>query len=151
MKKKILLGALVLTLTCSYSFADDKDKGVSERAKASFHHEFVNAEAVQWENFRQFVKANFRMDGRNLSAYFSPDGDLLAMTRNILSDQLPLHLLTVVKKEYPGYWITDLFEIYADEQTSYWITLKNGNREVVLKSDAGGGWGVYRTKKDQTY
>ncbi|HEX9513192.1 MAG TPA: hypothetical protein VF939_22030 [Puia sp.] len=147
MKKNILLGTLVFTLICSYSFANDKDKGIIERAKASFRNEFVNAEAVQWEDLGLFVKASFRMNDQVLYAFFDPDGDLLAVTRNILSDQLPIPLLTLLEKKYPGYWITDLFELYTGGETSYYITLKNGDREKVLKSVAGGGWEVYRTKK----
>src|SRR5258706_15559285 len=80
MKKKILLGTVVFTLICSYSFADYKDKGISKRAKASFRHEFVNAEGVQWEDWWLFVKASFRMHDQVLSAYFYPEGDLLAVT-----------------------------------------------------------------------
>jgi len=145
--KKILLGIVVFTLIYADTFADDKDKGISERAKTSFRQEFVNAESVQWENSGLFVKARFRMYDQDLSAYFYPEGELLAVTRNILSDQLPIHLLTTVKKQYSRYWITDLFEIYANGETSYCIALNDGNREKVLKSDAGGNWEVFRTGK----
>jgi hypothetical protein len=146
MKKK-LLSILMFTLICSYIFAEDNDKGISERAKASFRHEFVNAESVQWDDFGLFVRARFRMYDQVLSAYFYPEGDLLAVTRNISSDQLPIHLLTILKDQYRRYWITDLFEIYANGETSYCITLNDGNREKVLKADAGGNWERYRAKE----
>jgi hypothetical protein len=87
------------------------------------------------------------MHDQVLSAYFYPEGDLFAVTRNILSDQLPIHLLTMLKNEYSRYWITDLFEIYTRGETSYYITLKDGDKEKVLRSSADGSWELYRTKK----
>jgi hypothetical protein len=87
MKKTILLGTLLFVLHCSYSFANEKDKGISERVKSSFRHQFVTAEEVQWEELQTCVRANFKMWGQVLSAYFGPEGDLLAVTRNISIDQ----------------------------------------------------------------
>src|SRR5580700_4069911 len=104
-KKKFLLGTLLSIFICSYTFAANNDNGISERIKASFQHEFANAEDVRWEDCYQYVKASFKLEDQELSAYFNPEGDLLAITRNIISDQLPIHLLTILRKEYAGYWI----------------------------------------------
>ena len=151
MKKKILLGALALTLIYSRSFADGGDRGISERVKQAFRQEFVNAEVVQWENAGQFVKARFRMNDQVLSAYFYPDGEFLAVTRNILSDQLPIHLFTLLKKEYARYWITDLFEVSAKGASYYYITLQCCDNELVLKSEGGESWEKYMTKRNNIY
>jgi hypothetical protein len=47
-----------------------------------------------------FVRATFTMDGSVLFAYFQPDGEMIAVTRNILSDQLPINLMVTLKNKY---------------------------------------------------
>jgi hypothetical protein len=146
MKKKILLGAFLSIFICSISFAASRDTGISERIKASFQEEFANAEDVRWEDCNQYAKASFKLEDQELSAYFNPEGDLVAITRNIISDQLPFHLLSILKKEYAGYWITDLFEVYVHDETNYYVTIQDANREKVLKS-SGEDWELYHTKR----
>ena len=80
-------------------------------------------------------------------AYYSNEnGQLLAVARNILSDQLPISLMTSFKKDYSGYWISDLFEMAADGQTSYYATIQNAEETLILKS-SGFEWSVYKTEK----
>ena len=146
MKKKILLGALLSIFICCVSLAAGNNKEINERIKATFHREFANAEDVRWVDCDQYVRASFKMEEQELAAYFSPEGDMLAITRNILSDQLPIHLLTLLKKEYATYWITDLFELYVNDETIYYVTIQDANREKVLKS-FGEEWELYHTKR----
>jgi hypothetical protein len=147
MKKRIVLSMLVLGSVCNYSFGYDK-KDISETIKASFSKEFVNARSVQWENKGELIRADFMIDDQVMDAYFGQDGKLIAVTRNIVSNQLPILLFTTLKKDYDGYWITDLFEISVDGETSYYISLKNARREMVLRSDAGENWEIYKSKKE---
>lgn len=147
MKKTILSVALLFTLLCCYGFADPGEKDISDQVKASFRQAFVTAEAVNWQDLGAYVKASFRMCDQTLAAYYSPEGDFLAMTRNISAGQLPIHLLMLVREKYPRHWITDLFEMYTDGETSYFITINDGGREKVLKAGSGGRWEVFRSRK----
>ena len=64
-------------------------------------------------------------------------------------EQLPINLLTDLKKDYTGFWISDLFEIASDDQMSYYITLENADKRIVLKSEGTDGWQVYsKQRKD---
>jgi hypothetical protein len=147
MKKTILLGTLLFTLFSHYSFAGRKVKEIDERVKASFNREFVNAEEVQWVDMKSYIKVNFKVVNQALSAYFNPDGELLAVTRNISSNQLPIGLLLTLKTKYAGYWITDLLEMNDRESSIYFATVTNGDREILLKSQQGNSWQVYRKKR----
>jgi hypothetical protein len=80
-------------------------------------------------------------------AYYSEEGNLLAVTRNITSSQLPIGLMTEVKKNYGGYWISDLFEIAMNGETSYYITLQNGDYSLVMKSNGNANWEVFRKER----
>ena len=79
-----------------------------------------------------------------LSAYYLPNGDQLAVTRFISTTQLPLQLLTSLKKDYSNYWISDLFEMSDDNGTEYYVTLENDSQIKVLKSSLAGEWTTYK-------
>jgi|ADGO01.1.fsa_nt_gi hypothetical protein len=113
--------------------------------------EFAGAKDVQWETGKAFVKATFTLHGQVMFAYYSNDASLLAVTRNITTNQLPMGLLTDVKKNYANYWISDLFEMVADNETSYYVTLESADSRVVLKSTDSTTWQVYKKKRRTTY
>jgi len=146
MKNKILLWTLLLMSSISATFAGTIT-GVDDRIVNSFKKEFSTAEEVQWEKGNSFVKATFKLSGQVMFAYYSEAGSLLAVSRNITSSQLPIGLLTELKKSYSGYWVSDLFEIAMNNETTYYITLENGDHTMVMKSNSGLSWEVF--KKDR--
>ena len=146
MKKSILTWALILMVGVSTSFAHGIE-GVSERVMDSFKKEFSEAQNVQWESTKDFAKATFTIHGQVMFAYYNAEADLLAVTRNIVAAQLPISLLSEVKKSYGEYWISDLFEMSSNENTTYYITLENGNQKLVLKSDDSSSWELYKKEK----
>jgi hypothetical protein len=146
MKKSILTWALILMVGISTSFAHGKE-GVSEKVINSFKKEFTEAQNVQWESTKDLAKATFTIHGQVMFAYYNNDGNLLAVTRNIVAAQLPISLLTDIKKNYNEYWISDLFEMSSDNNTTYYITLENGDQKVVLKSDDSRNWETFKKEK----
>ena len=95
----------------------------------------------------KFLKATFSLNGQVLTAYYFSNGDLQAVVRNITSDQLPLNLLTSLRRDYTEYWITDLFEISSNGETTYYVSIENSDKKIVLKSDDLSFWGVYSKEK----
>jgi hypothetical protein len=142
MKKTILIGAIMMMTGISFSFATKTDN-ISGSVTHSFRKDFTNAKDVKWESGKIFVKATFKMDDQVTYAYYSKDGELIATTRNILSSQLPIAQLVGLRKSYGAYWITDLFEVNSNNETSYYITLENADYKMVLKSNTGGDWETY--------
>jgi hypothetical protein len=145
MKKKMMVWAMMLMVSVS-TFAHTMG-GVTERIIREFQKEFAGAKDVQWETGKAFVKATFTLHGQVMFAYYSNDASLLAVTRNITTNQLPMGLLTDVKKNYANYWISDLFEMVADNETSYYVTLESADSRVVLKSTDSTTWQVYKKEK----
>jgi len=129
------------------AFATGNDGTVSQQTRDAFKKDFSTASNISWEQKYNFIKATFSLNGQILTAYYNTDGDLKAVVRNILSDQLPLSLLADLRKEYADYWITDLFEISADGQTTYYATVENSNKKIVLKSDDVSSWDVYSKER----
>jgi hypothetical protein len=145
MKKSIICIALIFNITCVSVFANP-DHRISKRVEAEFHKRFLKAEEVQWDELGDFERATFRINESVLFAYFDPNGELIAVIRNILSDQLPIHLMITLKSNYTTYWIAELFEVYSNGDTHYFVTLKAADQELVLKSE-GGEWKVFDEEK----
>ncbi len=143
MKKRILTLALLLSLSISSIFANTVE-GVNQKVINSFKSDFADARDVKWETGKDFVKATFTMHEQVIFAYYSVEGEQIAVSRNIVSSQLPLNLLSDLKKNYTGYWISDLFEMATKGDTAYYMTVENGDYSIVLKSIGSGGWEVYK-------
>ena len=146
MKKSILILAMLLTTIVGSSFANRNDDN-KNRAAASFKQDFASAKEVTWENGKDLVKATFKLNDQVMFAYYSESGELMAVVRNMVSGQLPINLLTNLKKNYQGYWITDLFEVSASNESSYYVTLESADNVIVLKSSGLNKWEVFQKEK----
>ena len=141
MKKLIIAAAMFVSLS---AFAGEEK--VSEKVLNAFKTEFARAEEVEWTIGQDYYKAAFGMNGQRVFAFYNTDGELMGLTRNINSSQLPVKLQTNLKKNYNSYWISDLFEVSNNDGTSYYVTLENGDNKVVLKS-AGNDWTTYKNDR----
>jgi hypothetical protein len=148
MKKQIFIGLFLLIAGISNTFANGEEN-VNVQVLNSFKKDFSNAQNVQWSSGSNFAKATFTMDQHVVYAYYSDKGELLGVTRNITSSQLPMNLLSDVKKNYNQYWIADLFEMAANNETVYYITLESGAQKLILKSAGSSGWQVYKKERKE--
>jgi len=142
MKKTILALAVMLTTVLTSAFAN-KSEEINQRALASFGKDFVSAKNASWQQSADYAKVTFNLNNHVLFAYYNQDGELLAVVRNILTDQLPVNLLTTMKKKYKSYWVSELFEVATGEQTNYYVTLESGDEKIVLKSEGTDEWKLY--------
>ena len=146
MKNKILIGVFVLLTSISSAFANGKEE-VSDKIIKSFEKEFAGAQDVQWTTNKDFVKVTFTLNEQVVYAFYEPNGNLLGVTRNIVSSQLPINLLTDLKKNYSTHWITDLFEMASSNENVYYVTLENADQKLVLKSSGTSGWELFRKER----
>jgi hypothetical protein len=148
MKKRILLLSIALVSFTAFSFAAVAPVSVSKNVVISFNKQFSNARDIKWESHADFVKAEFTMNDIVLYAYFNQSGDLIAVTRYISPNQLPLVLLTSLKKQFSsGYWVSDLFEIETEAGTSYYATFESADQTIILKSEGISGWITFQKEK----
>ncbi|MGC4037896.1 MAG: hypothetical protein QM764_18175 [Chitinophagaceae bacterium] len=142
MKKLIIAAAMFVSLS---AFANETS--INPKALSSFQTEFTTAQEVQWTTSTDYYRASFDMNGQKVFAYYNLDGDFMGLTRNISSSQLPVNLQNNLKTTYSKYWISDLFEVANHDGTSYYVTLEDGDKKIVLKSSNGSDWSTY--KKDR--
>ncbi len=143
MKKLIVAAAMIVSLS---AFAKEERK-VSPKVLNAFNTEFTTAQEVEWTVSSDYYRADFDMNGQKVSAFYNEDGDLMGITRNISSTQLPVSLQNSLKKNYSNYWISNLFEVAKNNGTSYYVTMEDGDKKIVLNSTAGSDWSTF--KKDR--
>ena len=149
-KKFALMAALFLTVGISSSFATPAGNGNgNDIVIASFHKEFRTADVMQVENKKDYTKVTFRMNGLVMFAYYSENGDLMAVVRNILSTQLPIRLLMDLKQNHTDCWITDLFEMDSNGQTIYYVSMENSDTRITLRSSNSTSWETYKKENKE--
>jgi hypothetical protein len=138
MKKMIL--TLVIAITALSAFA--KDENVNQKVLDAFKTEFSTAREVEWSVGTDYYKATFNYNGKYVFAFYNEEGELLGLSRYLSPSDLPLALQNNLKKNYEGYWVSDLFEASKDDATNYYITLENADTKIVLKS-AENSWNTF--------
>src|SRR6185312_5520934 len=142
-RKSALALALLATLGVGCSVA--ASAGNSDDAiHATCRKEFRSAAVMKVENQKEYTKVTFNLNGVVMFAYYRENGNLMAVVRNIPSTQLPIQLQMDLRQRNGGAWITDLFELNADGQTVYYVTLENSDSIVTLRADSANGWSTYR-------
>lgn len=144
--KKIIMLALVLTTIAGTAFSRNTD-AVNQKVLTSFSKSFKNAEEVKWEVRKDLYRVTFKISGQTMFAYYKEDGEQIALTRNISVAQLPLTLASDLKNSYDQYWLTDLFEVAANNETAYYATIQSSTHITILKADGANGWFVFKKEK----
>jgi hypothetical protein len=138
--KQIFTLALTLTVLATTLSAASPRIEINRKLLTSFSNSFSGASEISWSKSSSYLKASFKQNGQYLFAYYSVDGDLLGVSRNIQSTQLPLNLQSLLRKEYCGTWITELLEFSTKEQTIYMATVENADEKITIKSTSGHAW-----------
>jgi hypothetical protein len=152
-----LTTALLLTIGVSNSFARSAHSGGNTNGSntngghnnnAWLNKDFSQVELLDTKTDADYTRFTFKMSGIILNAFYSNQGELLAVTHNITSTQLPITLLMQIKGDYANYWISDLFELSSHGQSNYYITLENAEKTITLRS-SDNNWEVFsKTTKE---
>jgi hypothetical protein len=144
MKNK-LAGALILTvIMITTTFASTPTGFVNQKVLTRFEKQFSQASEVAWVKSEAYYKASFKFNEQYISAYFSNYGELIGVTKNIRSTQLPIKLQTGLKKLNKDKWITELYEFSENDGTFYYVTVENADEKIILRSE-GADWNVHKT------
>jgi hypothetical protein len=128
--------------TNSYAETPEATPGVIKL----FNNKFYTATDVNWSTNQGMYVVDFVTNDHHATAYYDNNGELIAVIRNISSDELPMALQNKLKKNYNGYWITNLIEATNEEGTSYYVTLENADHMITLESTPT-GWSTFLKSK----
>jgi len=147
MKTKITTLVLLAVIMTTSIFASDKGDNKNTQVLAAFSSKFSSATEVSWDRAQDFLKATFKMNEQYMFAYYTEDGELVGVCRNINSTQLPLNLQVELKKVSSNSWITELFEYASENDNAYYVTIENADQQIQLKSTGYNTWSVYKKVK----
>lgn len=148
MKKfKIVLTAIVM-LFASSSFAMGPEK-VTKVVKAAFENDFSKARQVNWEKSSDFYFASFTLNGVDVDAAYTEQGELIGTSRKISAEQIPLCVSLSIAEKYPGYKVnTSVTELTFEGVTRYYVHVLNESQLLKLKCYSNGDLEVvHKTKK----
>lgn len=134
MKKYIVMMACLVAINLS-CLAITVPKAVTD----AFAKKFPAASNIKWgkENAKEY-EAEFKLNGKMISANFSADGNWMETEAAIEVSGLPGAAVSAITAKYPGYSISGAFKIEkADGNTTYEAEIKKGSKktEVILTSD----------------
>jgi len=142
MKQMIL--TLAVALSSVFAFAGEENANVKSEVLNAFNNEFATAKEVKWTTTEAYYKADFVFNNQYIAAYYTMTGELMGITKNISSLDLPVSLQAKLKKDYSKYWISELFELSNNDGTTYYVTLENADKKIILKSTGSNNWNIFK-------
>jgi hypothetical protein len=147
MKPLLIASIAIASFFTKANAATPTPKDVAPAILQSFQNAFAGVKQVAWSSTdANLYKAEFVLNEQYVTAFYNPNGELVALTRNIASYQLPVVLQATLKKDYSNYWISDLFELANEEGTTYYVTLETADTKLTLKSNLS-TWTTYQKSK----
>jgi hypothetical protein len=138
--KQILI---TLSVVISSFFAQATDKIVSPSIETTFENRFSAATNTFWTEVNGLYKAAFVLDGRAMSAFFNGEAELIAVTKNISTAELPEGLRSQLQKELSNAWISELFVMSTNEGDQYYVNLEGAHSRKILKSENNKKWSLF--------
>lgn len=149
MKKMIMALAFIAVTIGSAAIAGTGGKDIDERIKRAFEKEYAGAADVTWYVYDEYIKVDFSFNGMQLVGFYSKDGRTLGVARNIYFSSLPLMLQIEQKKNYKGFWITEIYELANGDGTRYYITMENADKIIKLGASGSDNWEVVKKQDKQ--
>ena len=138
MKKLTIIAAAIAMFFSTVAFAGSLDP-VSSNVQTAFLKKFSSAENVSWKKSGALYFANFQMQQNSFLAAYNDQAELVAISRTIPMNQVPLQLLQTLADNYSDYTLgNSVTEIVLEGVTSYYLTIDNKSKILALK--ASGKW-----------
>ncbi len=142
MKSLLIAMALVLCFMSQTGFT--LLPNVSPKVLVSFENNFKNVTNLRWSLVGELYKADFVMNGQELSSFYNSEGEAVATARKLNFTQLPISLQVDLQNQYSDAQFSDFFEINNEEGTSFYLTAQNKKRKLILAAHPNGQWSIYK-------
>lgn len=130
--KKLFFAALMAVTVASSAFAAGANK-VNANAAYTFKSQFKGAANVSWTATDNFVKASFTIDNQKMEAFYNQEGEMIATSKSIRLDELPVTAKRSFAKKFEGYTVKEAIQLEGADETAYYISAENDTEKVILK------------------
>jgi len=158
--KKLIMTAVIATMFSVAAFAADGGKknkseaGVSTTVLNHFAVDFSEVKDAVWTVSSNSQKATFVLNAIEYTAFYDLQGEFLGTTNRVSYDiVIPADVKETVAKKYAGYEVSEVIKFaYAGKDSDvspivYFIDLKKGDKEVVLRTSPGEDVAFYKQIK----
>ena len=136
MKKVFYSALLVIGLSVSTfaanNYKEKKAANVSTAVQAQFENQYADAEDVTWTATSQFQKASFKLNGKQMTAFYNLDNEHVATTQATSVEKLSAAAKTRLEKAYKDYTVKNVIQ-YDNGKTIYFVNLKKDQKEVLVR------------------
>lgn len=144
MKFKLFFTALAAVAITATSFAKGPETA-NAKAQSNLTEEFKDAKNIDWTTKGALTEATFEWNGQKLQAFYTQDGDQVALSRQVAVDQLPVKALHAIKNRYSDYTTTEAIEFNnTDTGLSYYVSMEKGNKKTILNVSPDGLVSVFK-------
>jgi len=137
--KKIITIAIVAASFVTRAFASSGST-VDEKIATRFNMEYKGASNVTWTVTDEYSEAKFTLNGVETASFYDTDGNLIATSQTVKTADLPAGVPEAVANKYKGYIVTETVRVNKpySKDPSYYVSVTNAKRRVVLEVRAGG-------------
>ena len=135
-------------------------KDVSYQSKAAFNVDFRNVSNPVWKRGTYYDEVTFtNRQGKKMTAYYDYDAELVGTTMHKNFSELPASAQKYINGKYSGYITEDivffkdnqenetemiLFGDEFDHVDNYFVELKKGKEEIILRADPVGNVSFFK-------
>ena len=120
---------------------------IAPAAVVSFEKAFKDATNTEWMEVGDLFRVKFNFGTQLLYAFYNAKGECICICRSVSLEQMPPILQVMFQKDFSGSVVVDSFEVAADADISYYITIIKDNRRITLRSVGNTDWTVYNKEK----
>ena len=146
--KKILFATLIAVIVSGTAVANEKIP-VNYQVTKSFEKEFSGAKSVSWETLvgEDIYHAVFIYNNERMNAYFNAEGKLLAKSRYIVNENLPMLVSKRITEGFNAYSVFQSMEYVTASGTSYIVTLENEKSRICIRAFGNGSFRIIKKEK----
>ena len=111
----------------------------NEKVLKAFNETFVKATDVVWHEMQNVYEANFKQSEITTRAIYDVNGNLLRTTRYYSEENLPINIISKLKKKFAGRSVFGVTESTTDDEVAYYITMQDEKNWYIVKAD---NWGT---------
>jgi len=130
--KNLLIAALAAVTIVTSAFSPDPNE-INFAAQKNFKAEFAKAAQVVWTQKADFVKAEFTLNNVKMEAFYNADGDMIATSKYISLDELPVKAKRTFAKLYTDYTVKEAIRYEGVDEAAYYISAENEKESVIVK------------------
>ncbi len=138
--KATMIGITALAGVSSCQAQSLKESEVPAEVVSAFQEKFSQAKNVEWEKESDNeLEAEFKHDGKEMSASFSNTGEWLETETEIKEKDLPRAVKDALKTQFVGYDIEESAQVSTPAQSeAYEVELEKGKATLEVVLDKSG-------------